>query len=131
VGLLEYFISMLKKTIKPKKSVRRKKSTPQKPTSRAAPVLMPVMNSPGKYIFFCPACQENHVISTVETECSMGHRLEGTLAQPTIIPSILSHGDKSVGKPRCHSFITKGKIKFMRDSGHAMAGKTVTLKPFD
>jgi hypothetical protein len=122
---------MLKKTTKSKKRTPRKKSAPSKRASKAAPVLIPVLNSPGKYIFFCPACQENHVVSTVETGHSMGHQLKGSLAKPTIIPSILSYGDKSAGKPRCHSFITKGKIKFMRDSGHAMAGKTVALKPFE
>jgi hypothetical protein len=30
---------------------------------------------------------------------------------------------------RCHSFITDGKIEFLSDCTHSLAGQTVELKP--
>ncbi|MDE3212876.1 MAG: ammonia monooxygenase, partial [Bacteroidota bacterium] len=77
------------------------------------------------------ACQEIHLISTCGSEFKEGHRLTGSLAKPTVSPSILSYGDEKTEKPRCHSFITKGKIKYMWDCGHALAGKSVMLPPIE
>ncbi|WP_244622606.1 DUF6527 family protein [Microvirga brassicacearum] len=31
----------------------------------------------------------------------------------------------------CHSFVTDGKIQFLDDCTHALAGQTVPLPPFD
>lgn len=31
---------------------------------------------------------------------------------------------------RCHSFVRDGKIQFLTDSTHALAGQTVALTPF-
>jgi hypothetical protein len=122
---------MLKPVTKRKKKAAHEKDDPKKIHEKLPAVLVPILNSPGKYVFFCPACQENHLIDTTETGFSNGHQLKGSLARPTISPSILSYGDKKTGKPRCHSFITKGKIKFMLDCTHSLAGKTIALKPFE
>lgn len=92
--------------------------------------------------FLCPGCNERH---------SVNHLWEfnGNFLSPTFSPSILAtsghhtpgHDGKScwctfnVGDPdetrfkcfRCHSFVTDGKIQFLDDCSHAMAGQTVDL----
>ena len=45
--------------------------------------------------------------------------------KPTITPSILTQGGNSL--PRCHSYVTDGRIQFLQDCGHELAGKTVDL----
>jgi hypothetical protein len=34
---------------------------------------------------------------------------------------------KPIYTPRCHSFVTDGRIQFLSDSTHALAGQTVDL----
>lgn len=92
-------------------------------------VILPISNSPGKYVFYCPGCKENHIINTDPKISFPYHTLRGGLTKPTIRASVLSKGDVSDGKPRCHSFVTKGKIHFLIDSTHKLAGKTVPLQP--
>jgi Family of unknown function (DUF6527) len=129
--LFDKIISMLKSVTKPRKKPASGKNVAGKSRRKSPPVLLPILNSPGNYLFYCPACEESHLVHVAETAYAHGHHLSGSLAKPTITPSILSYGDKKTGKPRCHSFITKGKIKFMTDCSHAFAGMTVTLKPLE
>jgi hypothetical protein len=49
--------------------------------------------------------------------------------KPTITPSILTNGSDTM--PRCHSFVTDGKIQFLSDCTHALAGQTVDLLDID
>jgi hypothetical protein len=51
---------------------------------------------------------------------------------PTFTPSILVYGWKSEnpemkGQPRCHSFVREGRIEYLSDSEHALAGQTFDL----
>lgn len=94
-----------------------------------ATVLLPIENSTGRYVFFCPGCKANHIINTNPENNPYVHVLTGTLSRPTIRASVLSKGDKQVGKPHCHSFVTDGKIRFLNDCTHELAGKTVNLPP--
>lgn len=48
---------------------------------------------------------------------------DGNLERPTISPSILTH----YGRDVCHSFIREGRIEFLIDSTHSLAGTTVDL----
>jgi hypothetical protein len=91
-------------------------------------VIYPITNSPGEYVFYCPGCESNHLINISPNRASF-HKLTGTSEKPTIRASVLSRGDVKSGKPRCHSFVTDGKIKFLEDCTHNLAGKTVTLEP--
>lgn len=93
-------------------------------------VLLPIENSPGRYVFYCPGCQDTHVINTDPKRQWPCHTLTGTLDNPTIRASVLSIGDKRSNKPHCHSFITNGKIEFLLDCTHHLAGQTVPLEPF-
>lgn len=66
--------------------------------------------------FWCPGCDSAHVVNdtwNVDAEAA------------TINPSVLVHGDPST--PTCHSFVTDGRIQFLGDSTHALAGHTVDL----
>lgn len=82
--------------------------------------------------FWCPGCKGNHMI-TVHTPASW--KWNGSLEQPTITPSILVHEHKSSppfkDQPRCHSYVTDGKIRFLADCGHELAGQTVALGEYE
>lgn len=80
----------------------------------------------------CPGCGDPHVVPTT------GDRpwgFNGDFERPTLTPSILVHPhgilneDGSVGQsPLCHTFIRDGRIEFLSDCTHALAGQTVELE---
>ena len=99
---------------------------PQQPiTEEGQPVILPLLNRPGQYIFYCPGCENNHTVATGLG----GHVLTGSKDKPTIKPSVLSEADDDYNVPRCHSWVTNGKIRFLYDCTHRLAGKTVDLPP--
>lgn len=57
----------------------------------------------------------------------------GDFERPTFTPSILSRWEEWQGEgvpPKqhiCHSFVTDGRIQFLADCTHALAGQTVDL----
>lgn len=71
---------------------------------------------------WCPGCKSNHVIYTDARSQKNGHfwRFNGSEAIPSFEPSVNIVG-------QCHYFITDGKIRFCKDSKHALAGKTVDM----
>lgn len=82
--------------------------------------------------FECPGCSEPHVVPTLPEP--KGWTWNDSIETPTLSPSILVHphgvlnGDGTVGQtPRCHSFVTDGRIQFLSDCTHALAGQTVDL----
>lgn len=97
----------------------------------------------GGLMFHCPGCDTKHIVWVGE---GAGPRwgFNGNPDAPTFTPSILvrtghyfqpngKHCDKS-GDPEwpcdcmcCHSFITDGRIQFLSDCTHALAGQTVDL----
>jgi len=87
----------------------------------------------GGFWWWCPGCDEPHRVPT-KGEKAWGLSFADGL--PTLAPSILVHGWKAEdpkfkSQPRCHSFIRSGKIEFCGDCEHALAGKTVSLPPFN
>lgn len=78
--------------------------------------------------FSCPGCSDEHVIPTTGPKA---WGFNGDMVRPTLSPSILVHEvkrtDGSVFSPRCHSFVRDGRIEFLSDCGHALAGQTVEL----
>lgn len=72
-----------------------------------------------KILFECPGCGYAHVIDNRWT-------FNGDFEKPTFKPSILVQGEN-----RCHSFVTDGEIKFLKDCSHDLAGKTVSLPDLD
>ncbi len=100
-----------------------------------------------KWLFWCPGCNEMHGFQT-------GHPtgpnwwFDGDDRRPTFTPSLLVRGGHYAGhdvktcwcaygsiygnKPpfacaRCHSFVTDGKIQFLDDCSHALAGRVVDM----
>jgi len=93
---------------------------------------------------WCPGCDEHHAVK-VNTPSGWGWN--GSEEKPTITPSILVRGIKPISDEEaqrilrrehfepiptvCHSFVTDGKIQFLSDSTHSLAGQTVDLSDLD
>lgn len=68
-------------------------------------------------LFYCPACKEHHGVNS-------SWNFNGDYDKPTFSPSILvTWGDDR----RCHSFVRDGKIQFLSDCTHELAGETVEM----
>lgn len=103
--------------------------------------------------FWCPGCDEHHAVK-VNMPDGSGWGWNGSEESPTISPSVLVRsghyvpghkGDAcwcayNVAHPDnpsrfkcsvCHSFVANGKIQFLNDSTHALAGQTVELQDMD
>jgi len=73
-----------------------------------------------------------------------GWEFNGSFESPTFSPSVLITGVESItdeeaerilaGEPfepkprRCHFFIKEGKIQYLNDCSHSLAGKTVPMQ---
>jgi hypothetical protein len=89
----------------------------------------------------CPGCEPGaHVLpvswlpagESAESPHAAGKphwTFDGNLERPTLAPSILSRSE--YGEARevriCHSFVRDGRIEFLGDCTHALAGQTVDL----
>lgn len=90
----------------------------------------------GYILFWCPGCDGPHGLQVGE---GPGPRwgYNWTPDQPTFTPSVLvtydgRDADTPGGLPSvCHSFVTDGRIQFLSDCTHALAGQTVDLPGFD
>lgn len=74
------------------------------------------------YVFFCPGCECSHVLDKRWT-------FNGDLVKPTFNPSLLCNPDHN--ESRCHSFVRDGKIEFLSDSYHKLAGQTVEIPDWE
>jgi hypothetical protein len=76
----------------------------------------------GGWLIHCPACGFGHLFDKRWT-------FDGNEELPTFSPSMLVYENPNASPPshRCHSFVRDGRIEFLSDCGHAMAGKTVEL----
>lgn len=115
--------------------------------------LSPILRSlEGDHVaFYCPGCRQSHVIR-VEGKEKPCWGYNGNPDAPTFTPSILvrqghyvpgwsgkgcyctwdkkeqgEFADRRCGI--CHSFVTDGKIRFLEDCTHELAGQTVPLPP--
>lgn len=108
----------------------------------------------GRVAFICPGCGEMHQV-TVNNEMNRQDprwSYNGNPDAPTFIPSVLVRGtrfdlsdeevdalwDRMTGDRekmladastnfRCHSFVRDGRIQFLNDCTHALAGQMVDL----
>ncbi len=79
------------------------------------------------HMIFCPACQCGHLFHAGRWT------FNGDVERPTFSPSMLSNGNPQAHNPtvpRCHSFVTDGRIQFLSDCTHDMKGQTVDLPDF-
>lgn len=79
---------------------------------------------PTHYAFHCPGCNMIHSIDS-------RWNFNGDLNSPTISPSLLVRYPTKNKMLICHSFINDGKIKYLHDSTHELAGKTVEIPDFE
>lgn len=104
------------------------------------------------YHFWCPGCEDTHPYQVIPS--TMAWQFNGDLEKPTFTPSLLVHPHRTFKKdvtreeiaeaqkitpegqplvgitfmtPRCHLFLTDGKLSFCSDSEHRLAGQTVDL----
>ena len=104
----------------------------------------------GLVLFHCPGCRTGHQVR-VDPTFGSAWGFNGSGDAPTFTPSVLvrgghyTHGempgncycDYSERYPdrepiegkcfRCHSFVTDGRIQFLSDCTHELAGQTVDL----
>jgi hypothetical protein len=74
------------------------------------------------YVFWCPGCSCHHIFVTLRDERPVW-TFNGDTEKPSFTPSLL-YPSKT---PRCHLFVTDGKIIYQADCGHSLAGQTVDL----
>lgn len=86
--------------------------------------------------FYCPGCRTHHHIQH-GSDMGPNWGWNGSLEKPTFTPSVLvtypgSDAGKDGAPPAvCHSFVTDGRIQYLVDCTHAMAGQTVDLPPLE
>ncbi|QIL71679.1 ammonia monooxygenase [Diaphorobacter sp. HDW4B] len=82
--------------------------------------------------FHCPGCDAQHAIQH-GAEDDPNWSWNGSLEKPTFSPSVLvtytgaDAGRDGAPPAVCHSFVTDGRIQFLGDCTHALAGQTVDL----
>lgn len=79
-----------------------------------------------QYLYWCPGCGYEHAFAL--REVGGHHSFDGNLEHPTVSPSLVQNF--TPGK-MCHSFIRSGKIEFLSDCTHPLAGQTVELPDID
>lgn len=90
--------------------------------------LRPCQNS--WYSFWCPGCKGMHAIPTLPAEG--GWTWNGSLDAPTFFPSIAVNCNPKYPNPtapRCHFFVTDGRIHFCGDCSHELSNQVVEMKP--
>ena len=103
--------------------------------SALSPILRSVEG--GGLMFWCPGCDSAHMVR-VGTGPGPRWGYNGDAERPTFTPSVMvtyngadagqDRGDgKSAPPAVCHSFVTDGKIQFLSDCTHALAGRTVDI----
>jgi hypothetical protein len=79
------------------------------------------------YVFHCPGCGFGHPFE-IDAPNGAGWTWNGSLDRPTFTPSLMV----ARGTPtQCHVWVTDGKIQFLADSHHALAGRTVDLPDWE
>ncbi|MEI4485584.1 DUF6527 family protein [Frigidibacter sp. MR17.14] len=87
----------------------------------------------GGLMFWCPGCDGGHMVMVGD---GPGPRWgwNGSGDAPTFTPSIFVnapgpyHTDHAHS---CHSFVTDGRIQYLGDCTHALAGQTVELPDWE
>jgi hypothetical protein len=78
----------------------------------------------GNFTFYCPGCKIHHSIWTSESRVKHPvWEFNGNVDSPTFRPSILVTFPGHI----CHSYVTDGKIQYLTDCTHELAGQTIDL----
>lgn len=82
---------------------------------------------PGLLCFTCPGCKFDHPFHVAPQRRAPGSPLwewNGSMDKPTFTPSLMCNRGT---EQQCHCYVTDGKIQFLNDSHHELAGQTVEL----
>lgn len=121
-------------------------------------LLSPILADYGPVMvaFWCPGCNSNHPLRVGPEGHGAAWDYNGNPDRPTFTPSVLirsghfipdqagkrcwcDYNREQVEKGKepahftcgvCHSFVTDGRIEFLTDCTHELAGQTVDLPPF-
>ena len=92
----------------------------------------------GRIMFRCPGCESAgmgfaHVVTVDPPPGYAGPRWSwnGNVERPTVSPSVLCKSSRDGHGAVCHLFLTDGKIQYLSDCKHPLAGQTVELPSFD
>lgn len=110
----------------------------------------------GRLSFRCPGCQDIHTVNAGADAGPPCWGWNGSLERPTLSPSILAKSGHFASGHRpgedgcwcdynrehpeapvsfacyfCHSFVEGGRIRFLPDCSHSLAGQTVELPPWE
>lgn len=79
------------------------------------------------YQFYCAGCKWLHCfyVEKIDTNSPVW-KFNGDLEKPTFEPSYIT-GHKSIPKQTCHLFLRDGKLEYLSDSVHELAGQTIDL----
>lgn len=72
----------------------------------------------GKYTFWCPGCNDLHVLDDEYT-------VSGPAENPTIKPAVYEWDDHII----CHVSIYRGKLRYLPDTSHELSEQTVPMCP--
>lgn len=96
------------------------------------PKLHTYTNEDGSYVlqsFVCPGCLTEHPVTIKAKDSRPVWGWNGSTDAPTFTPSLLVEPDRP--QDRCHSFIREGRIEFLSDCHHKLAGRTVDLPEWE
>lgn len=93
----------------------------------AAPRMHRTGGTEAAYSFRCLGCGCAHTVPTIGPRA---WEFNGDTDRPTFSPSVLVTSMSPGGK-RCHSFVRNGRIEYLADCSHHLAGQTVDLPPWD
>lgn len=79
--------------------------------------------------FHCPGCECSHPFHVAGSPYKNVWQWNRSYDKPTFTPSLRVFGQD--GATQCHSFVTDGKIMFLADSRHELAGKTVDIPEWE
>ena len=96
----------------------------------------------GRVAFWCPGCDMAHQVR-IDPAFGSAWGFNGDPDRPTFTPSVLVRGKRRLTDEEytramegetvelddliCHSFVTDGRIQFLGDCTHALAGQTVEM----
>lgn len=84
-----------------------------------------------RLMFWCPGCDAAHAVH-IGSRPGPRWSYNGNPNKPTFTPSILVNpGGETPGIPVCHSFVTDGRIQFLSDCTHHLAGQAVDIPPWE
>lgn len=91
--------------------------------------IIEIQNSPGRFLFDCPGCKCSHELpAQIGRHTPLKWGWNGSFDKPSFTPSILVN--KLRANPMdhvCHSYVTDGKIQYLDDCTHELAGQTIEL----